>query len=124
MIHKETKQNYKNKNKKENERKKRREKEKEDLSWIELPGIKLNTSNCTNLLPLHHVEKYDLNGNNIWFTGNLFELLCCLACDCNYHDEKLCDVSKADCIAQDCILFSKLLEVSEVFLSFTCIFKS
>ena len=54
----------------------------------------------------------------------IFELLSCLACDRNYHDEKLCDVSKADCIAQDCILFSKLLEVSEVFLSFTCIFKS
>ena len=29
-----------------------------------------------------------------------------------------------DCIAQDCILFSKLLEVSKVFLSFTYIFKS
>ena len=54
----------------------------------------------------------------------IFELLSCLACDRNYHDEKLCDVSKADCIVQDCILFSKLLEVSEVFLSFTFIFKS
>ena len=31
----------------------------------------------------------------------------CLACDCNYHDEKLCNVSKADCIARD-ILLSKL----------------
>ena len=29
-----------------------------------------------------------------------------------------------DCIAQDCILFSKLLEVSKVFLSFTYIFKT
>ena len=52
------------------------------------------------------------------------ELFCCLARDCNYRDEKLCDVSKADCIALYCMLFSKLLEVSEVFLSFTCIFKS
>ena len=49
----------------------------------------------------------------------------CLACDCNYRDEKLCNVSKADCIARD-IAFKaqKLLEVSEVFWSFTCIFKS
>ena len=34
------------------------------------------------------------------------ELFRCLARDCNYRDEKLCDVSKADCIARDYILFS------------------
>ena len=62
MIHKETTQNYKNK-----KRKKRREKEKWDLPWIKLPEIQLSTSYCTNLLPLRHVEKYDLSGNNIWF---------------------------------------------------------
>ena len=33
-------------------------------------------------------------------------------------------ISKADSIAPDKILFSKLLGVSEVFWSFTCIFKS
>ena len=32
-------------------------------------------------------------------------------------------ISKADCFARDYILFSKLLEVSEVFQSFTCVFK-
>ena len=45
-------------------------------------------------------------------------VFCCLARDCNY-----CDVmktyamliSKADCIARDKILFSKFLDVSEVF---------
>ena len=60
-----------------------------------------------------------------WKTGlehDTRELLCCLACDCNYCEEKLCDVSKVDCIARECILFSKLLEVSKVFLSFTYIF--
>ena len=36
------------------------------------------------------------------------ELFSCLARDYNYHDEKLCDVSKADCIARDYILLSKL----------------
>ena len=37
------------------------------------------------------------------------ELFRCLARDCNYRDEKLCDVSKADCIARDIhILLSKL----------------
>ena len=36
------------------------------------------------------------------------ELFHCLARDCNYRDEKLCDVLKADCIAQDYILLSKL----------------
>ena len=36
------------------------------------------------------------------------ELFRCLARDCNYRDEKLCDVSKADCIARDYILLSKL----------------
>ena len=36
------------------------------------------------------------------------ELFRCLAHDCNYHDEKLCDVLKADCIARDYILLSKL----------------
>ena len=36
------------------------------------------------------------------------ELFCYLARDCNYRDEKLCDVSKADCIARDYILLSKL----------------
>ena len=48
---------------------------------------------------------------------DMHELFCCLACDCNYRDEKLCAmfISKADCIAQDKILFSKLLDVSEVF---------
>ena len=35
-------------------------------------------------------------------------LFCCLARDCNYRDEKLCDVSKADCIAEDYLLLSKL----------------
>ena len=36
------------------------------------------------------------------------ELFRYLARDCNYRDEKLCDVSKADCIARDYILLSKL----------------
>ena len=36
------------------------------------------------------------------------ELFRCLARDCNYRDEKLCDVSKADCIARDYVLLSKL----------------
>ena len=36
------------------------------------------------------------------------ELFRCLARDCNYRDEKLCDVSKADCVARDYILLSKL----------------
>ena len=36
------------------------------------------------------------------------ELFRCLARDCNYRDEKFCDVSKADCIARDYILLSKL----------------
>ena len=37
------------------------------------------------------------------------ELFRCLARDCNYRDEKLCDVSKADCIARDIhMLLSKL----------------
>ena len=36
------------------------------------------------------------------------ELFRCLARDRNYRDEKLCDVSKADCIARDYILLSKL----------------
>ena len=56
------------------------------------------------------------------------ELFGCLACDGNYCDEKLCDVLKGDCIARDYIIIAfkaqKLLEVSEVFWSFTCIFKS
>ena len=45
------------------------------------------------------------------------ELFCRLAHDCNNRDEKLraMFISKADCIAQDKILFSKLLDVSEVF---------
>ena len=53
------------------------------------------------------------------------ELFCRLARDCNYRDEKLraMFISKADCIAWDKILFSKLLYVSEVFWNFTCIFK-
>ena len=41
----------------------------------------------------------------------------CLARDCNYCDVmKTCAmlISKADCIARDKILFSKLLDVSEV----------
>ena len=37
-----------------------------------------------------------------------YELFCCLAHDCNYHDEKLCDILKADCIARDYILLTKL----------------
>ena len=41
------------------------------------------------------------------------ELFHCLAHDCNYHDEKLCDILKADCIARDYILLTKLLAVSE-----------
>ena len=55
------------------------------------------------------------------------ELFRYLARDCNYRDEKLCDVSKADCIARDYILLSKLRSswrFFEVFWSFTCIFKS
>ena len=43
------------------------------------------------------------------------DLFRCLGCDSNYRDEKLCNVSKADCIARDYILLSKPLEVSEVF---------
>ena len=39
---------------------------------------------------------------------DLHELFHCQAYDCNYRDDKLCDVSKADCIAQDYILLSKL----------------
>ena len=46
------------------------------------------------------------------------ELFRCLARDCNYRDEKLCDVLKADCVARDYIAFKaqKLLEVSGSFL--------
>ena len=36
------------------------------------------------------------------------ELFHCQAYDCNYCDDKLCDVSKADCIARVYILLSKL----------------
>ena len=36
------------------------------------------------------------------------ELFRCLARDRNYRDEKLCDVSKADCIGRDYILLPKL----------------
>ena len=46
------------------------------------------------------------------------ELFRCLAHDCNYRDEKLCDILKADCIARDYIIAykaQKLLAVSEVF---------
>ena len=46
------------------------------------------------------------------------ELFCCLARDCNYHDEKLCDVSKADCIARDHILLW-MLRSSWRFLKFS-----
>ena len=48
-------------------------------------------------------------------------VFCCLARDCNYCDVmKTCAmlISKADCIARDKILFSKLLDVSEVFETF------
>ena len=51
------------------------------------------------------------------------ELFCCLACDCNYRDEKLCDVnftSRLFCTRQ--ILFSKLLDVLEVFWNFTVMY--
>ena len=34
---------------------------------------------------------------------DLRELFHCQAYDCNYRDDKLCDVSKADCIARDYI---------------------
>ena len=44
---------------------------------------------------------------------------CCLARDCNYHGENLGDVIfKSGWYAQDKILFSKLLDVSEVFETF------
>ena len=48
-------------------------------------------------------------------------VFCCLARDCNYCDVmKTCAmlISKADCIARDKILFSKRLDVSEVFETF------
>ena len=48
----------------------------------------------------------------------MHELFRCLAHDCNYLDEKLCDVSKADCIALDYILLSKLIS-SWRFLKFS-----
>ena len=47
------------------------------------------------------------------------ELFRCLARDCNYRDEKLCDVSKADCIARDYILLSKLRSSCWRFLKFS-----
>ena len=51
-----------------------------------------------------------------------------MAHDCNYREEKLCDVnfkSRLYCIRIIIvILFSKLLDVSEVFWNFTCILKS
>ena len=44
---------------------------------------------------------------------------CCLARDCNYRGENLGDVIfKSGWYAQDKILFSKLLDVSEVFETF------
>ena len=49
----------------------------------------------------------------------LMNFFCCLARDCNYRDEKLpMLISKANFIARDIILFSKLLDVSEVFETF------
>ena len=36
------------------------------------------------------------------------ELFRCLVRDCSYRYERLCDVSKADCIARDYVLLSKL----------------
>ena len=51
------------------------------------------------------------------------ELFRCLACHCNYCEEKLCTVSKADYIAWDYIyiyiLLSKLTESSWRFLKFS-----
>ena len=53
------------------------------------------------------------------------ELFRCLARHCNYREEKLCTVSKADYIARDyiyiyiCILLSKLTESSWRFLKFS-----
>ena len=61
------------------------------------------------------------------------ELFRCLARHCNYHEEKLCTVSKADYIARDYIYIymyiafkahRKPLEVSEVFWSFTCVYSN
>ena len=46
------------------------------------------------------------------------ELFCYLARDCNYRDEKLCGVSKVDCIARHYILLSKL-RISWRFLKFS-----
>ena len=58
--------------------------------------------------------KFELISHKIglvfFFTMELdtHELFHCQAYDCNYCDDKLCDVSKADCIAQAYILLSKL----------------
>ena len=52
-----------------------------------------------------------------WWNMIRVNVFCCLARDCNYCDVmKTCAmlISKADCIARDKILFSKLLDVSEV----------
>ena len=116
MIHKETTQNYKNK-----KRKKRREKEKWDLPWIKLPEIQLSTSYCTNLLPLRHVEKYDLSGNNIWFNIWTF-VLPSMWLQLPWWKIVWCFKSRLYCTRLYTVF--KVLEVSEVFLSFTCIFKS
>ena len=58
--------------------------------------------------------KFELISHKIglvfFFTMELdtHELFHCQAYDCNYCDDKLCDVSKADCIARVYILLSKL----------------
>ena len=50
---------------------------------------------------------------------NMHEPFRCLAHDCNYRDEKLWDVSKADCIARDYYIAFKALESSWRFLKFS-----
>ena len=47
-------------------------------------------------------------GLDFYSRWNLMRVNFFVARDCNYRDEKLWDVSKADCIARDYILLSKL----------------
>ena len=81
--------------------------------WNCIPNPwKLSSNNVFILVGnIVHSLKFELISCKIglvfFFTMELDmrELFHCQAYDCNYHDEKLCNVSKADCIARDYILY-------------------
>ena len=68
-----------------------------------------------------HSLKVELISNKIGLVfsameHDMRELFCCLARDCNYCDEQLCDADfKSGLFCMTLYMFSKLLEVSEVF---------